>query len=119
MCRNISLQLTVLVIFCYKQTKDWSHYRKLLSCTSRTCLRDANLTNANTITACDWHLKGIGKVSNTALDNRRELEILTAIVHVIYPGFSRGSTFAKRRMNAAIYQGIAARKNPIINLQKQ
>lgn len=62
------------------------------------------------------HLRLIGKFSGTS--QRRKTEILTAMVHAIYPGFSRGSILAHRIMNAAIYQGIPAKRNPMINLKK-
>ncbi|GER33617.1 peptidase S24/S26A/S26B/S26C family protein [Striga asiatica] len=44
--------------------------------------------------------------------------MLTAITQATYPGFSRGSILEHKRSNAATYHGIAARKNPIINLQQ-
>lgn len=40
------------------------------------------------------------------------------MVQPIYPGFSRGSILAHSRTNNPTYQGMAARKKPIINLQK-
>ena len=48
------------------------------------------------------------------------MKMLTAIVQATYPGFSLGSTFLQQiNKIAAKYQGILARKNPIMNLQKQ
>uniref|UniRef100_A0A2P2JEL9 60S ribosomal protein L18a plant n=1 Tax=Rhizophora mucronata TaxID=61149 RepID=A0A2P2JEL9_RHIMU len=44
---------------------------------------------------------------------------IAAIVQAIYPGFSRGSILAQTRTNNPIYQGIAPRKKPIINLQNR
>lgn len=48
----------------------------------------------------------------------QEKRLLTAMVDTMYPGFSRGSICAQRRTNAARYQGMPARRKPIMNLQK-
>jgi hypothetical protein len=41
------------------------------------------------------------------------------MVQATYPGFSRGSILIQAMINNPIYQGMAPRKKPMINLQKK
>lgn len=64
-------------------------------------------------------IKFTERQKNTAYVTDPSSVLLTAIVHATYPGFSLWSYLAQSRTNAPKYQGIAARKKPIMNLQRK